>query len=143
MHVEVLRDSETNLIACPECNPANCYKTALIRVENRSFPIEVPVVDAQYVYRDLPSTVKPSGWWGVPFFVNILGEGEYCGSSYVSTPYNAYCYFHCDYRPWGGNPPAQSSSKPIDPAVLNGSSTTPAETEVVDEDEIYDDESTE
>jgi len=39
----------------------------------------------------------------------MLGENEYCGSNYVDTPYNAFCYFHCDYRPWGGNPPAQDS----------------------------------
>lgn len=110
-HVTVKRDSTTNLIASPECNPENCYDVALIRVENRSFPIEIYVEDAQYVYREMPSHVKPSGWWGVPFFVNMLGEYEYCGSSYPSsgTPYNAYCYFHCDYRPWGGNPPAQDS----------------------------------
>ncbi len=108
-HVIVQRDSTTGLIASPECNPSDCYSTALIRVEDRSFPIEIYVEDAQYVYREMPSSVKPSGWWGVPFFVNMLASGEYCGSSYVDTPYNAYCYIHCDYRPWGGNPPSQSS----------------------------------
>lgn len=108
-HVVVLRDTSTNLIASPNCNPAHTQKVALIRVEDRSFPIELYVEDAQYVYRELPSSVKPSGWWGVPFFVNMLREYEYCGTSYVDTPYNAYCYFHCDYRPWGGNPPAEDS----------------------------------
>lgn len=108
-HVVVLRDTSTNLIASPNCNPAHTQKVALIRVEDRSFPIELYVEDAQYVYRELPASVKPSGWWGVPFFVNMLREYEYCGTSYVDTPYNAYCYFHCDYRPWGGNPPAEDS----------------------------------
>lgn len=116
-HVVVQKCSETGLIASPQCK--NTYSTALIRVEDRSFPVEVGVVDAQYVYREMPSTVKPGGWWGVPFFVNMLAEGEYCGSSYASTPYNAYCYEHCDYRPWGGNPPAVSSGEPV---------TTPGET---------------
>ncbi len=108
-HVIVKRDTTTGLIASDNCNPANCVDTALIRVEDRSFPVEIYVEDAQYVYRELPSTVKPGGWWGVPFFVNMLSPGEYCGSSYASTPYNAYCYPHCDYRPWGGNPPAEDS----------------------------------
>jgi len=108
-HVAVLRDKTTNLIASNECNPKDCVQTALIRVEDRSFPMELYVEDAQYVYRDMPVTVKPSGWWGAPFFANMLGENEYCGSNYVDTPYNAFCYFHCDYRPWGGNPPAQDS----------------------------------
>ena len=67
------------------------------------------VEDAQYVYREMPSTVKPAGWWGDPYFINMLEEDEYCGSSYITTPYNAYCYFHCDYRHWGGNPPAEDS----------------------------------
>lgn len=108
-HVIVKRDTTTGLIASDNCNPANCVDTALIRVEDRSFPVEIYVEDAQYVYRELPSTVKPGGWWGVPFFVNMLSPGEYCGSSYASTPYNAFCYPHCDYRPWGGNPPAEDS----------------------------------
>lgn len=120
-HVTVLRDASTGLIACPECYSGNCYSTSLIRVEDRSFPIEIYVEDAQYVYREMPSWVKPSGWWGVPFFVNMLETGEYCGSSYVTTPYNAYCYLHCDYRPWGGNGPAQYSG--------GGTSTDTEETE--------------
>ncbi len=108
-HVIVKRDTSTNLIACPQCNPADCVEEALIRVEDRIFPTEVYIVDAQYTYREMPSTVKPSGWWGVPFYIHMLGEGEYGGSSGVTTPHNAYCYFHCDYRPWGGNPPAEDS----------------------------------
>ena len=120
-HVIVKRDNSTGLIASANCNPANCSDVALIRVEDRSFPIEIYVEDAQYVYREMPSSVKPGGWWGVPFFVNMLSEGEYCGSSYASTPYNAYCYKHCDYRPWGGNPPAEDSG-------YSGDSSTSTET---------------
>ncbi len=108
-HVVVQRDTSTNLIACPNCHPDDCTSVALIKVEDRSFPMELYVEDAQYVYRDMPEDVKPAGWWGVPFFVNMLEEKEYCGTSRVDTPYNAYCYFHCDYRPWGGNPPAEDS----------------------------------
>lgn len=135
-HVIVKRDSTTNLIASPECNPANTYDVALIRVEDRSFPIEIYVEDAQYVYREMPSSVKPSGWWGVPFFVNMLGEHEYCGSSYVDTPYNAYCYHHCDYRPWGGNPPAENSG--YSPGNNNDDSvdSSPGEKEESNEDYV-------
>ncbi len=108
-HVIVQRDTATGLIACPNCNPKDTIDVALIRVEDRSYPTQIYVEDAQYVYREMPDTIKPGGWWGDPFFVNMLGEGEYCGSTYVTTPYNAYCYKHCDYRPWGGNPPAEDS----------------------------------
>ncbi len=108
-HVIVKRDTSTNLIACPQCNPADCVEVALIRVEDRIYPTEVYIQDAQYTYREMDSSVKPSGWWGVPFYIHLLGEGKYGGSSGVTTPYNAYCYLHCDYRPWGGNPPAEDS----------------------------------
>ncbi len=108
-HVLVSRDTTTNLVASPQCNPADCTQVALLHVEDRLFPTEVYIVDAQYTYREMPASVEPAGWWGVPFYIKMYGEGEYGGSSGVDTPYNAYCYFHCDYRPWGGNPPAQSS----------------------------------
>ncbi|MBQ7599139.1 MAG: transglycosylase domain-containing protein [Clostridia bacterium] len=108
-HVICSRDASTNLMASDNCNPKDCIKVALIRVEDRSFPTEVYIQDAQFVYREMSKSVKPSGWWGVPFFVHLIKEGEFVGSSYVDTPYNAYCYKHCDYRPWGGNPPAEDS----------------------------------
>ena len=108
-HVICLRDTSTNLMASDNCNPKDCVKVALIRVEDRSFPTEVYVQDAQFVYREMSKSVQPSGWWGVPYFVHLIKDGEYVGSSYVDTPYNAYCYKHCDYRPWGGNPPAEDS----------------------------------
>ncbi len=121
-HILVKRDSSKNLIASPNCNPNDLVDVALVKVY-RSFPMELYVTDAQYVYRELPLTVKPSGWWGIPFFQHTLAEGEYCGSSYVNTPYNAYCYFHCDYRPWGGNPPAEDSG--YDPEQENNDSDIP------------------
>ncbi len=111
-HVVVLRDSTTNLIASPDCNPANCYKTALVRVENRSYPKEIYVQDAQYVYRELPSGVEPSDTPGTPFFANLLKENEYCGSSYVEVPYNAFCHLH-----WKGEQPEESTDDVPDDEV--------------------------
>ena len=135
-HVIVKRDTSTGLIACPNCNPRDTVDVALIRVEDRSYPTQIYVEDAQYVYREMPDTIKPGGWWGDPFFINMLDEDEYCGSTYVTTPYNAYCYKHCDYRPWGGNPPAEDSGY-TPPEVDDNPSYTPPE----DEDDIYEDES--
>ncbi len=137
-HVVVKRDTSTDLIACPNCNPQDCIEVALIRVEDRSYPMQIYVEDAQYVYREMPASVKPGGWWGDPFFINMLAEGEYCGSSYVTTPYNAYCYKHCDYRPWGGNPPAENSGYSpdgVDDPVEMDTEALPPD----DEDEVYED----
>ncbi len=143
-HVVVLRDTSTGLIASDDCNPANCQSVALIRVEDRSFPVQIFVEDAQYVYREMPDDVKPGGWWGDPFFINMLREGEFCGTSYAETPYNAYCYKHCDYRPWGGNPPAEYSGyTPPDKETSVDTDNIPDESSPDDnfsEDDIYDDE---
>ena len=72
----------------------------------------------------------PCKWGGLPFFYNSLGEGHYCGSSYATTAYNAYCYIHCDYRRWeGGYTPPETE--------------TETETEPIpDEDDIYRDDHT-
>lgn len=76
-------------------------QTALIRVDSRNFPVEVPVFDAMYVYRELPSGVKPAGWWGVPFFANMLDDGVYCGyTPGYSYPYNRFCWQYFDYKKW-------------------------------------------
>jgi len=116
-HVIVMKDSSTGLIASDECNPANLVKTALIRVEDRDFPVEIEVKDAEYVYRDLPANVMPCEWSGLPFFYNALGEGHYCGTTYATTAYNGYCNVHCDYTKWKG-----SSYDPDD--VLDGTDNT-------------------
>ena len=104
-HVIVMRDASTGLIASDQCSPGDLVRTALIRVEDRDFPAEILVEDAQYVYRDLPANVMPCEWAGLPFFYNALGEGHYCGSSYVTTANNGYCYLHCDYSRWKGGTP--------------------------------------
>ena len=129
-HVIVQKDSTTGLIASPDCNAADLVNVALIKVTSRDFPTEIYVEDAQYVYRDLPANVMPCKWGGLPFFYNSLGEGHYCGSSYATTAYNAYCYIHCDYRRWeGGYTPPETE--------------TETETEPIpDEDDIYRDDHT-
>ena len=131
-HVIVQKDSTTGLIASPDCNAGDLVNVALIKVTNRDFPTEIYVEDAQYVYRDLPANVMPCKWGGLPFFYNSLGEGHFCGSSYATTAYNAYCYIHCDYRRWeGGYVPPETETE------------TETDTEPFpDEDDIYGDDHT-
>ena len=91
-HVKVKYCNDYNRVASPKCK--NTREVGLVRIETRSFPIEMEVWDAQYAYRDLPTGIKPGGWYGIPFFNNMLKEGEYCGSSNVTNQANAYCYDH-------------------------------------------------
>lgn len=123
-HVWVDRCSVSGRVASEQCT--STYRTVLLRIEDRSFPMEIYIPDAQYAYRDMPSYVMPSNWYGVPFFANMLKYGEYCGSSYVNTPVNAFCYEHCDFRPWGGNAPSLLGDPyaSTQPAVTPESETT-------------------
>lgn len=91
-HVKVEYCNDYNRVASPNCT--NTREVGLVRIEDRSFPYEINVWDAQYAYRDLPEGVRPGGWYGIPFFNNMLEENTYCGSSDVTNQANAYCYDH-------------------------------------------------
>ncbi len=104
VHVKVKIDTEVGGIVIHEetytGDPEKLADTALIRVETRSFPVEVYVVDAQYVYRDLPLTARPGGWWGEPYFQNTIPAKTYVGKSYADSFYNRFCYEHYDFSYW-------------------------------------------
>ena len=141
-HVIVKRDTSTGLIASPQCSEEDCVSVSLIKVEDRSFPMEIYVEDAQYVYRRMPSSVMPCKWGGSPFFFNTLKAGEYVGSSYVQIPFNGYCYIHCDYSKWGQTSPKDETPDETDETDEtdpdeNGEDETPDEE--TDEGEVYTD----
>ncbi len=96
-HVMVNYDKTTDGVASQYCKEANIVQYGLIKVENRSFPIDIKVTDAQYVFRELSPYIQPACWWGVAFFANMLGEEEYCGHSGVDEPFNHFCYEHYNY----------------------------------------------
>ena len=84
---------------CTTCDPKYVKKVGLIKVEDRSFPIEVTVTDAQYVYRPVSRAIIPSSWYGVPYFQNTLKAGTYCGASAVGggRVFNSFCYEHFNF----------------------------------------------
>ncbi len=94
VHVLVDYDSVNGGVAHEYTPIENITKVGLIRVEDRSFPIQMVITDAQYVWRELPDDIQPGAYWSVPFFVNMLNPGEYCGisGSTTSRQYNAFAY---------------------------------------------------
>ena len=98
-HVKVALCKGSGHILGPDCDQSewNVEYVGLITEELRSFPIEVVVTDAQYVYRELPKDVLPGGL-GQAFFANILGEDEFVGVSEVDSPVNQYCTLHFDLQ---------------------------------------------
>ncbi len=115
-HIIVNYDSTTKAVAHEYSK--STYQVALIKENTRSFPRQVVVEDAQYVYRDLPYDVRPGGWWGVPFFINAIPEGTYVGTSNVENHFNRFSYENYDFSRF--NPPAETTTA--------DETTAPAET---------------
>ncbi|MBO4980147.1 MAG: transglycosylase domain-containing protein [Clostridia bacterium] len=98
-HQLVDYDVEYGGIACPFCNSESVEKVGLLRVD-RTFPTQVYITDAQYVYRKLPKDMMPCADENKPYFFPILRHGEYCGLSGGSVQYNRYCKEHFHYSGW-------------------------------------------
>ena len=98
-HVLVAYDTAEGGIATDDCYSADVKYVGMISVE-RSFPIQIYVSDAQYVYKELPRDIIPETSLSLPYFNNLLSEGEYCGISYGNTQFNRYCRAHFDYWKW-------------------------------------------
>ena len=98
-HVSVRYDTVNGGVAISECPSENTEIVGLITVQ-RSFPIQVYVSDAQYVWRNIGKDIMPESSPELPFFNNLLGENEYCGISYGSSQYNRLCRADFDYWKW-------------------------------------------
>ena len=95
IHVLVDYDKVTGAVACEDCPEANLTKVALVQVENRDFPVQVTVSDAQYVYRDWKPEDGVTDSTSLPYFAALLGEERYCGTSAVETrAVNSFCHEH-------------------------------------------------
>ncbi|MBR7185016.1 MAG: transglycosylase domain-containing protein [Clostridia bacterium] len=117
-HVMVPYDKSTGAVACDGCPRESVVEVGMIRVENRTFPTQVYVVDAQYVYRPLDPNVRPGGWNGVPFFINMLEEDTYCGitSNGGIGQANAFCWLHFDFLAFDARIQEMENRIPVPPA---------------------------
>lgn len=99
-HILVDYDYVTGGVATDGCPKENVIKVGMIQVD-RSFPIEITVTDAQYVYKELPSGLEPGQWWGVPFFQNAIPEDTYVGITNLrgGRQFNSACYEHYKAEP--------------------------------------------
>ncbi len=118
-------------------NFADLTDTALIRVESRSFPVEVTVTDAQYVYRDLPADVVPGGWWGEPFFQNAIPEGVFIGQTNTWSFYNRFCYDHFDFESFYQEHPSARPVPEEPEETTDSADSEDTDSGAVNEDDIY------
>jgi len=99
-HVIVNYDSVTGGIAHAGCPKENIIQVGLITLdEERIFPMQIAVTDAQYVYRPLPVNIRPSAYSYNGYFVNMFVKDTFCGVSgyWGAKQYNTFCAAHFDY----------------------------------------------
>ncbi len=129
-HVVVNYDRSTNAYAHEYTLPENKYQVSLIRENTRAFPAQIYVEDAQYVYRNLPSNVRPGGYWGVPYFINTIPEGVYVGMTNLKggRQFNSFSYENYDFSKFD-TPPALTTAPPSETIPPEGTDNTVYEDE--------------
>jgi len=121
VHVLVDYDKVTGAVACEDCPKENIVKIALVQVENRDFPREVTVTDAQYVYRDWSVEDGVTDSASLPFFHALVGEDRYVGTSGTLTrAVNSFCFEHYKEKPKETEPvdtqtPTTTPPPPVEP----------------------------
>ena len=95
-HILCYYDSETSAVATEHCPHENLVLTALLDIPWRSFPEQIYITDAEYVWRSVSPAIKPGGSYDVPYFINGIPDGEYVGMGRRKKQYNSHCYLHDD-----------------------------------------------
>ncbi len=99
-HVKVLYDkTEGGVAMYGMCKYGEIDYVGMITVE-RSFPIQIYVSDAQYVYRTIDRDTVPESSPELPFFNNAAKKNEYFGVSDTEEQFNRLCRAHFNYLEW-------------------------------------------
>lgn len=98
-HVPVPYDKNGGICLDGMCGEDNISYIGMISVK-RSFPIQIYITDAQYVWLNLDSGTAPESSPYLPFFNNVLSEVEYCGISDSKYQFNRLCRTHFVYSNW-------------------------------------------
>lgn len=93
-HVIIRYDSLSEGIATDLCPAEDVINIALLKIEDRSFPYEIEITDAEYVARDVEDGINYPKSYSVPYFYEALSEGEYAGKSKGRKQFNSPCYIH-------------------------------------------------
>ena len=96
-HVLIDYDVDGEGVANESCNKDSVIKVGLLVVD-RSFPCEIYVADAQYVWKELPDNIAHTSNNGTAFFSSMLSSQEYCGITDTERQYNSGCKKHKYYH---------------------------------------------
>jgi hypothetical protein len=93
-HVVCMYDSITKGVACSGCQEEHLIPVSLIRCDERAFPKEIIVTDAEFVFRDLSRYEKIPIDYSLPYFQYIIPDGIFVGRSKGKKQFNSGCYLH-------------------------------------------------
>ena len=95
-HIVCLYDEIAEGVASKGCPHEYLKPISLLKINDRHFPKEVIVTDADYVYIELDEATLPGDSFDVPFYVNMLKSGDYVGRGKKKKQFNCSCYIHND-----------------------------------------------
>ena len=95
-HIICAYDSETKAIACPNCPLENLVKVSLLNINDRAFPKEIEITDAELVYRDIDGYIPRPVDYALPYFQYTIPDGVFVGRSKNKKQFNSNCYLHDD-----------------------------------------------
>ena len=93
-HVICMYDTETKGIATQNCPKENLALVSLISVTERSFPKEITVTDAEFVFRNVDRYAECPIDYSLPYFYYTIPDGVYVGRSKGKKQFNSGCYLH-------------------------------------------------
>jgi penicillin-binding protein 1A len=106
-HILLDYDKEAKTLACEKCPEENRIRVAFVKGYARSFPCQIHVLDAEFMYRHLPFGASPTLDPTKAFFQNYYEKsGNYIGISGAEKAHNRYCKEH-------ENPPEETTTTDI------------------------------
>ena len=93
-HIPVFYDKIEGAVASRLCPREDLCIVSLIRVEDRAFPREVYIKDAEFVYREMEEGIDYALDESLPYFYNSVDEGVFVGRSGKGRACNRYCKKH-------------------------------------------------
>ena len=93
-HILCRYDSETKAIACPSCPIENLVTVSLLSINDRAFPKEITITDAEYVFRDIDGYTPRPIDFALPYFQYSIPDGVFVGRSKGKKQFNSNCYLH-------------------------------------------------
>lgn len=95
-HVKIKYDKLSCGIASHFCPKEELIDISLVKIEDRHFPYEIEITDAEYVAREIPNDTDYPESYTLPYFYEALSDGEYVGKSRGRKQFNSPCYIHRD-----------------------------------------------